>query len=75
MRDFFIELLLDLLINQYLFFRIMYHDIICLTNKSITLIKMSKDLKTEPRCKFWTDGNRIIMGIQKTKQEDEGGYR
>ena len=43
--------------------------------KDITLIKMSKDLKTEPRCKFWTDGNRIIMGIQKTKQEDEGGYR
>jgi hypothetical protein len=36
---------------------------------------MSKDLTTEPRCKFWTDGTRIIMGIQKAKQEDEGGYR
>jgi len=41
----------------------------------IEWFRMSKDLKTEPRCKFWTDGNRIIMGIQKPKQEDEGTYR
>jgi len=37
--------------------------------------KATKDLSTEPRCKFWTDGANIIMGIQKAKQEDEGAYR
>ena len=34
---------------------------------------MSKDLKTEPRCKMWTSGpNTAILGFQKTKQDDEG---
>merc|ERR1711962_1531751 len=41
----------------------------------IEWFKATKDLTTEPRCKYWTDGSRIIMGIQKTKQEDEGSYR
>ena len=36
-------------------------------------IQMSKDLKTEPRCKMWTSGpNTAILGFQKTKQDDEG---
>jgi len=42
---------------------------------TVEWFKMSKDLVTEPRCKMWTDKNRIIMGMQKTKQEDEGTYR
>ena len=45
------------------------------SNNSIDTMKATKDLSTEPRCKFWTDGNTIIMGIQKAKQEDEGAYR
>ena len=36
----------------------------------------SKDLATEPRCKSWTAGpDKIILGFQKVKQEDEGEYR
>merc|ERR1719474_1238356 len=42
---------------------------------TIEWFKATKDLATEPRCKYWTDGSKIIMGIQKAKQEDEGTYR
>jgi len=43
---------------------------------TVTWFKMSKDLKTEPRCKMWTSGpNTAILGFQKTKQDDEGAYR
>ena len=39
-------------------------------------LQCSKDLATEPRCKSWTAGpDKIILGFQKVKQEDEGEYR
>merc|ERR1712038_45004 len=42
----------------------------------VTWFKCSKDLATEPRCKSWTAGpDKIILGFQKVKQEDEGEYR
>merc|ERR1719447_1242807 len=44
---------------------------------TVEWFRMSKDMKTEPRAAFWTctDGNKIILGFQKVKQDDEGAYR